>query len=283
MTRGIFPVVALLVIASTFSQFSGPSGLVLSTVASSAQQQSAASEAPERVKARPTGNLKLNRKIHADCKELTPCIPRSDLGPWNASCEFAVAQGISEKSPEAVIDLGSPLDEQFKSAAASAQALDPSDTKSKPTLAAAVDRWCLSTLRIGQTKTLIVTLPDPVRSHLALDFDRRVDAIQAAALKAGYVLDHFWLPWTSVRSEPSQNADLNSSGERVLQQLRLSEPGLEVFRSEHLGPGNRGDLIFVFLVGRNSNLRYRSRTTAKGDSIWQRAQGCHGCPGYWDS
>ena len=245
MTR-ILPVVALLVIASTFSQFSGHSGTVLSTITSSAQQGSATSGTPERVK--PTGNVKVNTRNNADCKELTPCIPRPELGPWNSSCEFAAGQGIRGKSPEAIIDLGAPLDDQLKSAAASARALDPFRKQTKPGPTDASDRWCLSPSQVGRVHTVIVTLPDPVRSHLALDFDRRVDAIQSAALKANYVLDHFWLPWTGIRTEPSQNPDLKPA-ERVLQRVRLSEPGLEIFRSERPNPGNRSDLILVFLVG----------------------------------
>jgi len=98
---------------------------------------------------------------------------------------------------------------------------------------------------------VIVTLPDPVSSRLDLDFDRRVDAIESAALDANYIPDHFWLPWVGVGvgvgigSDSPENST-RSFSQRALEQVRLSEPGLEVFRSRNYG--NRNSL-FVFFVG----------------------------------
>src|SRR5579884_2064368 len=42
---------------------------------------------------------------------------------------------------------------------------------------------------------LIVDVPDPVRTHFALDFDRAVESISRAAEAEGYALDRFSFPW----------------------------------------------------------------------------------------
>jgi len=174
---------------------------------------------------------------------------RADLGPWVASCGFALAQLVPEKSPEAAIGIGKPVNDQLQGIAANAGVENPLDPRNKPGPSAASDRWCLNRLQPpGELQSVIVTLPDPIHSHLALDFDRRINAIQTAALQEGYVLDHFWLPWRGIRIPPSENPDLKTN-DRVLQQLRLDEPGLEIYRSV-----STNDVLFVFLVGETPTL-----------------------------
>src|SRR5262245_3410849 len=83
MPRGIVPVVALLIIASAFSQFGGPG--MPDTLIASLQPQSGSSAPPPR--AEKTGK-NLSKTTTDFCKDLTPCLPRADLGPWTASCDF---------------------------------------------------------------------------------------------------------------------------------------------------------------------------------------------------
>src|SRR4029078_926290 len=73
MTRGIVHVVALLVIASAFSQFSGPSGLVLSS-ANPPANSSPAPSSPVDGAGKPSTSEKV------DCKDLLPCIPVQTWG-----------------------------------------------------------------------------------------------------------------------------------------------------------------------------------------------------------
>ena len=44
-------------------------------------------------------------------------------------------------------------------------------------------------------EALIVTIPDPLRTHLSIAFDRQLEAIMLAAQDSGYAFDRFWLPW----------------------------------------------------------------------------------------
>jgi hypothetical protein len=244
MPKGIVPVVTLLVIASVFSQFGG-SGLPLSLSSglagtlTSAATPASSNSAESRKSA---NSPKVNPSDY--CKDLTPCLPRADLGPWNASCNYARArQDTVRRSPMVALDLGKPIAPALPRIANAPEILDPlapPDSSHNDSL----ERWCLSNATLSIT-TVIVTLPDPVNSHLALDFDRRIDALQAAALDAQYVLDQFWLPWIASENVSPEDSD-KTGKDRVLRRLRQNQPGLQIFRSRQ-SPEPKA--LFVFLVG----------------------------------
>ena len=242
MPRGIVPVVALLIIASAFSQFGGSPAPALLDAA--LQSSSPAASAPAgRIDAEKHPNAP---SLKSDlCKDLTPCIPRADLGPWTASCRFVRAQHVHEgRSPMVAVDLGRPVAGKLPSIANHPEILDPVQVKdASPSDDDSLGRWCLKSLTLPIT-TLIVTLPDPVNSHLSLDFDRRIDALQSAALDAQYVLDQFWLPWDGSAPGPD---DADKTGkDRVLRRLRQNQPGLQIFRSRDF---EHPKALFVFMVG----------------------------------
>ena len=85
---------------------------------------------------------------------------------------------------------------------------------------------------------LLVTVPDPLRTHLAQDFDMVVESVVAAATQQGYYYDRNWLPWR-LRSESAVKDD----AERGRAESRLKHPGLLLFR----GPDST--TLAVFLVG----------------------------------
>src|SRR5258708_5789551 len=194
MPRGIVPVTALLIIASAFSQFGATSAPVAFTHATQTSQRPPGSP-PGIAPAGKTRFVPTSASAEV-CKDLYSCVPRSDLGPWVASCNYVQAeQGDIARSPMVALNLGKPVSGKLPPIANVPEIGDPSrvsDASSEDKNS--LDRWCLSRAALAIT-SLIVTLPDPVTSHLVLDFDRRIDAIQAAALDAGYVIDQFWLPW----------------------------------------------------------------------------------------
>lgn len=66
------------------------------------------------------------------------------------------------------------------------------------------NRWCIPTKeKVG---VLLAIAPDPSRTHMALAFDRTVEAIQLAAQSANYVIDCYWLPWRSVTAPDAKGA-----------------------------------------------------------------------------
>src|SRR5207247_5318765 len=86
---------------------------------------------------------------------------------------------------------------------------------------------------------LILTVPDPVRSRLALNFDRNLAAIQSAMGVAGFSLDRFDLPW---RVEPEDGRAKDAEPESRFE----TEPGVILFQNVQARPRK---LLLVFLVG----------------------------------
>ena len=101
---------------------------------------------------------------------------------------------------------------------------------------------------------IIAAVTDPVHTHLALAFDREIDALVMAAGDNDYVPSYFWLPW-SVHPQ-----SLSPEGSTANEQLeadprRNRQPGLIIFK--HVPKNDHDDaypwssydnVIYVFLV-----------------------------------
>lgn len=103
---------------------------------------------------------------------------------------------------------------------------------------------CVNRLRddIRDPRFVIATLPDPLVTHLRVEFDRANDAIELAAHEDGYFFRRFWLPW---RAEPMRQYDDYQSDENQDEDRkeRRKLPGVLVFDNrEHWS-------LIVFLVG----------------------------------
>jgi hypothetical protein len=115
--------------------------------------------------------------------------------------------------------------------------------------------WCIPESTPSspvRTRAVIAIAPDPIRTHMALTFDRTLEGFQLAAQDAGYVIDRYWLPWSiegtmpagSDSSKASSQQDPHDQAER---ERRAGEPGLLLLRRDR-GPSQSLDLLFVFLV-----------------------------------
>ncbi len=98
-----------------------------------------------------------------------------------------------------------------------------------------------STCNLEWHDFIIALVPDPVHTHLALDFDRLIEVIQEGTQDEGFQFVHADLPWsTKGRPEPDNiaarlNDDAYTNGRQGL-------PGLITFR----GPNHKH--LFVWLV-----------------------------------
>jgi len=96
----------------------------------------------------------------------------------------------------------------------------------------------------------IVTLPDPVRSHLAQNFDRALDALQRAMEKDHFVLLRWELPWLR-QTMPKDDTPSGAPDSSTPQSPRDSQtdepaiPGLLVFQDA----GDASALRLCFIVG----------------------------------
>jgi len=75
---------------------------------------------------------------------------------------------------------------------------------------------------------IIATIPDPLGSHLALQFDRNIDAIERSAEAHGFRFERYWFPWNGILNS-EHTTRIDSASDALKQQLR-EQPGILVFR-----------------------------------------------------
>jgi hypothetical protein len=111
--------------------------------------------------------------------------------------------------------------------------------------------WCIPEAERTKIRAMIAVIPDPVQTHLALRFDRAIDAIELAAESMGYVIDRYWLPW---ELDPKEDwTDYTSfKAARQDRKQKETEPGLLMFRWEARPEDAKATLLYVFLVGETS-------------------------------
>ena len=127
--------------------------------------------------------------------------PITGEGPWMASCKYwSAAQSTEASAKDAAPDLdvtlhqtGNTVESHIKASTSPEALCGPGD-----------DSWGIPKAPDTsdhspepEISTIVATIPDPIHSHLALDFDRSVDAILLAAADNGYLGSYYWLPWRS--------------------------------------------------------------------------------------
>jgi hypothetical protein len=148
-----------------------------------------------------------------DCNAL---IPYSETGPWVASCGLFGSSGRP----------GPPRAESLRL-----------DSRAPEITGQDAASWCLPEGADAPVLSfLVVMVPDPVRTHLALYFDRTIEAVVAAAQREQFFLDRYWLPWSSggpgaAPGDTSRDARVNA----ILSSFRLSQPGVLIFTA----PGDK--------------------------------------------
>lgn len=81
----------------------------------------------------------------------------------------------------------------------------------------------------GPIRVIIATVPDPVRSRLALTADEQIETVEYALQAAGWEFAEQWLPWSDV-PDPNQGNVSKRRYERYLLRLQQELPGVLVFR-----------------------------------------------------
>lgn len=131
---------------------------------------------------------------------------------------------------------------------------------------------------------MIATLPDPVHSSAAFEFDRMIDVITQAAGDNGYVTSYFWLPWR--RNADTRGATLKietAAGTDTSAEEREREPGLMILRPASaacdLLAGTTNPLctrkvVYLFLVAQTTSLGVNrdqlSRALRYESFLWDR-------------
>jgi hypothetical protein len=168
--------------------------------------------------------------------ECDALIPYRDSGPWTASCAWFGSR-----------DLPAPR-------RAESIRLDGNEPES---IGVHWQDWCLpSGKELPALSFMVVMVPDPVTTHLALYFDRTIEAVEAAEQQHGFFLDRYWLPWSlpsgaAAAGDTSQDLRINA----ILNGFKSNQPGVMIFNSvlnrEPCEPTDRARnscMTYVFLV-----------------------------------
>lgn len=103
----------------------------------------------------------------------------------------------------------------------------------KGEIATLVDRYFEQTSAPTPTlpagiELMVAMVPDPVHTHLSLQFDRALEAIQQAAQDEKYTYDSSWLPWKNQSTEYAGLADQKLAAQEAAR--RELCPGIILFR-----------------------------------------------------
>jgi hypothetical protein len=97
-----------------------------------------------------------------------------------------------------------------------------------------------------KTGVVLALVPDPLHTHLALFFDRSMDAIEKGAQNSGFIFHRSWLPWDNQDHREPDNFRLRYA-ERISIEERETYPGVLVFR--RVEDAAAWDKLVVFVVG----------------------------------
>jgi hypothetical protein len=202
-------------------------------------------------------------------------------GPWLASCKYwaPVREGLPDVSGEHTKVKISILRQNGETESETNATVEEAGAECPVDESKGIDRWGFPSERTTfqpKIHAIIATVHDPVHTHLALNFDREIDALVMAAGDNGYLPSYYWLPWKARANSLRAEAAI---GDEVEHNASLEhQPGLIVFkkaqelersknqasqtesRSTPNGIGkldltaNYYDTVYLFLVGESPAL-----------------------------
>jgi hypothetical protein len=206
--------------------------------------------------------------------------PTDDEGPWVASCRYwAAVRTASSTGTKSTPQLTIKLNETKSAFNA---AISGSVDNKKTDCASGADAWGIPATKpkaepkrhskpglavapkpdaVPDIHAIIVAVPDPVHSHLALEFDRSIDALLQAAADYNYLGSTYWLPWHSPSNPvPAQPTEADQTAERK----RQEQPGLLVLKyspsipegetKSRMVTASYYQVVYLFLVGESPAL-----------------------------
>jgi len=167
-------------------------------------------------------------------------------GPWIASCNYWAPVRVAPPPANPPADIQGTIDNKVVNLHTS---FGEKERKSELACSGSwFQRWGFPEDKTHVDVTaLIAVTHDPVHTHMALSFDRSLDAILQAAADNGYVPSTYWLPWRT-RGDAVKLAEAQLSLEPNHDPVREREPGLVVLR-QAANAADFDKIVFLFLVG----------------------------------
>lgn len=199
------------------------------------------------------GGHRAARVHHVPGSAVAPSQELPEDGPWQASRQhFAGVQATAlatpaprpPPTPVPVVAPGQPTGRAaaIGSEGAPAKSPEPGECGS---IQDRTIRWCIPSHE--EIQVVIATAPDPFNTHMSLQFDRSVEAIQLAAESMNYVADRYWLPWDPSAKLDWRDYDSQQQAEKD-QDQKEQEPGLLLFRWNGDVDTKTPSTLYVFVV-----------------------------------
>ena len=177
---------------------------------------------------------------HSPSGGTTEALSRDDRGPWYAFCqEFSGDAGAAGPVTEQLEELERVTQDQAAQHKFAVHQQPADSLKNCRTSSAALE-------------FLVATLPDPIGSHLDIEFDRALESLLRAAAVRRYTFERYWLPWRPPQSA-TVSENTSQTAARSEERLRQEQPGLLIFRKlpdpNSNDPQGRDQFLLIFLVG----------------------------------
>ena len=186
--------------------------------------------------------------------------PATGEGPWLASCRYRAAV-----RPEALPAAAKTTPQLHIKLNQTATTFDATVTGSvgdtTNACAQSGDGWGIpgnASASRPEIHAIIATVRDPVHTHLALDFDRSIDALMQAAADNRYLGSNYWLPWRSP-SSPVPAAQ-QTAADQAAERERQKQPGLIILKyspgldEKDAATTSFNRVVYLFLVGESPAL-----------------------------
>jgi hypothetical protein len=142
--------------------------------------------------------------------------------------------------------------------------------------------WNVPGAKRQYIRFVIASLPDPVHTHMALLFDRGIEAIQSAAQASGYLFSRAWMPWDISMHSESTDFTVRLAQAKFREEVE-SLPGLMIFQNSSRTNAANATILFVFVVGETPTgglrlaqfqnaLKIRRSILADADPSWNEAK-----------
>jgi hypothetical protein len=161
-------------------------------------------------------------------------------GPWLASCRYwAAVRSAQPAAAKTAPQLNIKLTQTDTSFGATVNgSLEPAKTACER----AGDGWGIpdkASKPKPEIHAIIVAVPDPIHSHLALEFDRSIDSLMQAAADYRFLGSSYWLPWRN----PSSTVPVAqpTAPDQTAERTREEQPGLIILKYSPVGKEPYGE------------------------------------------
>ncbi|NYF50584.1 hypothetical protein [Tunturiibacter gelidoferens] len=169
--------------------------------------------------------------------------PVTGEGPWRASCKYWTAARLIK--PLGQEETNQPKNAQRESKTSAVSQLVASMSSPK-TDCEGDDDWGIpqlpsdhidaatttstEDLHQPEIRVILASVPDPIHSHLALEFDRTIDSFMQAAADRRYLSSNYWFPWKIQHGSDAVNESSTNATNTEEDRYREQQPGLIILK-----------------------------------------------------